>query len=97
MAGSRPDNWFAIGWDTWMLGAEAALVIGLRSATLALGGANAHREARRMVIEKAEAGAMLGMALATGRLGSSAETVSRRTLAHYRRRVRANRKRLSGR
>lgn len=95
MTNSRPDDWFKIGWDAWMLGAESAMVIGLRSVTLAMGGAQAQREARRMVIEKVEAGTALGVALAAGKLGSSAESVTRGTVSHYSKRVRANRKRLS--
>lgn len=95
MSEARPGDWFAIGMDAWMLGAESAMVIGLRSVTLAMGGAQAQREARRMVAEKVEAGAALGMALATGRLGNDAESVTRGTVSHLRKKVRANRKRLS--
>lgn len=95
MREARPGDWFAIGMDAWMLGAEAAMVIGLRSVTLAMGGAQARHEARRMVAEKVEAGAVLGMALATGKLGTDAESVTRGTVSHLRKKVRANRKRLS--
>jgi hypothetical protein len=97
MTEARPGDWFTIGMDTWMLGAEAAMVIGLRGMTLAMGGAQAQREAQRMVAEKVEAGAALGMALATGKLGSSAESVTRGTVSHLRKKVRANRRRLSSR
>lgn len=95
MTQARPSDWFTIGMDAWMLGAEAAMVIGLRSVTLAMGGAQARREAQRMVMEKVEAGTVLGMALATGQLGSSPESVTRGTVSHLRRKVRANRRRLS--
>jgi hypothetical protein len=95
MAASQPDDWFTIGWDAWMLGAESAMVIGLRSVTLAMGGAQAQREARRMVMEKVEAGTALGVALAAGTLGASAQSVTRGTVSHYSKMVRANRKRLS--
>ncbi len=54
------------GLDAWLLGAEAAQVIALRSARLAMGGAAAQVEAQRMVAEKAEAAWDLGLALATG-------------------------------
>ena len=95
MSETRPGDWFAIGMDAWMLGAEAAMVIGLRSMKLAMGGAQAQREAHRMVAEKVQAGAALGMALATGQLGTDAESVTRGTVSHLRRKVRANRRRLS--
>jgi len=90
-----PANPFTLGFDAWLLGAEAANVIALRSAKLALGGAEAQLEAQRMVVEKAEAAWELGLKLATGGLGQRPETVARRSLAHYGKRVRANRRRLS--
>ena len=86
---------FTLGLDAWLVGAEAACVIAQRSAMLALGGADAQREAQRMVAEKAEAALELGLALASGGLGSKPETIARRTVAHYGKRVRANRKRLA--
>lgn len=89
-------NWLGIGLDAWMLGAESATVIALRSTRLAMGGTTAWQEAERMVTEKGTAGLELGMALASGRLGTSAERIAGGTVAHYRRRVRANRRRLGG-
>ncbi len=88
-------NPFTLGMDAWLLGAEAAGVIALRSTKMALGGAEAQLEAQRMVAEKAEAAWELGVALATGALGRRPETIAARTLSHYGKRVRANRKRLS--
>ena len=87
-------NPFALGLDAWLVGAEAACVIAQRSARLALGGAEAQAEAQLMVAEKAEAAWELGLALATGGLGVRPETIARRTVAHYGKRVRANRRRL---
>ena len=78
-----------------MLGAEAADVIALRSAKLALGGAEAEAEAQRMVTDKVEAAWMLGMQLATGGFGMNPERIARRTIKHYSKGVRANRRRLS--
>ena len=86
---------FTLGLDAWLLGAEAMGVIAQRSALIALGGAKAQLEAERMVAEKAEAAWDLVMAFATGGLGVRPVTVARRTLAHYGKRVRANRRRLS--
>lgn len=88
-------NPFALGMDAWLLGAEAASVIALRSAKMALGGTDAQLEAQRMVAEKAEAAWDLGVLFATGGLGQRPETIARRTVAHYGKRVRANRRRLS--
>lgn len=93
---SRSFNpWFAIGMDAMSLGLEAASVIALRSLVLAEGGAKAQAEAVRMVAEKAEAGAALAFQAATGALGTHPATASARTLRHYRRKVRANRRRLT--
>jgi hypothetical protein len=88
-------NPFTLGLDAWLLGAEAVGVMAQRGALIALGGAEGQREAERMVAEKAESAWELGMALATGGLGVRPETVARRTLEHYGKRVRANRRRLS--
>jgi hypothetical protein len=88
-------NPFTLGLDAWLVGAEAASVMALRGAKLALGGAEAQREAERMIAEKAEAAWEVGLALATGGLGMHPETIARRTVAHYGKRVRANRQRLT--
>lgn len=97
MARSGYDDWFTIGMGSWLLGTEAATVIALRSAKLALGGEAAWREAHLMVEEKSDACMALGIALATGQMGTRPDTIARSTVAHYRRRVRANRSRLTGR
>ena len=88
-------DWLAIGLDAWLLGAEASMVVALRGAKLAAGGAAAWAEAQRMVTEKAAAHLALGRALASGKLGDSAEQVAHGTLRHYAKRVRANRRRLA--
>jgi hypothetical protein len=77
------------------LGAEAAAVVGLRSAKLAAGGQAATAEAELMVREKVEAAYALQEMAMTGALGLTAPRVVSKTLAHYRRKVRANRRRLS--
>jgi hypothetical protein len=78
-----------IGFGALALGVDSAWVIWLRTAKLAVGGSAALMEASRMSAEKIAAGleaqAAAGMALATGR-GAVA--------GPYRKRVRANRKRL---
>ena len=94
MAGARNPS-LSFAFDFARLGAEAWMVVGLRLARLAAGGPAAALEAQRMVAEKSaaalEAQAAAGMALA---LGASHHVAGGKALAGYRRRVRANRRRL---
>ena len=94
MTKSRSNPWVGISADAWRLGLEASSVIGLRLFRIAAGGPAAETEARRMVSEKVAAGAALQFKVLTGGLGYSPAGAAARTLAHYRRRVRANRRRL---
>ena len=82
--------WFRIGFDAWLLGVEASSVIGLRAFKIAGGGAAAAAEARLMINEKIQAGWAL-----SGALGLTAHRATARTLVHYRRKVRANQRRLA--
>lgn len=93
MRGRNP--WFGIGLDAWSLAFEAGSVVALRTLKLAAGGAAAEAEAARMVAEKVEAGLALQAKAVSGGLGGSPAGAAARTLAHYRRKVRANRRRLS--
>lgn len=86
--------WMRLGWDAWMLGAEAASVMSLRTLKIATGGDPSGREAARMVAEKMEAAQALQAMAVTGALGFTAPSVVDKTLKHYRRKVRANRRRL---
>ena len=72
-----------------MLAIESQQVIYLRTIKIAAGGKKAHREARLMVTEKVAAGLHEGWRLMTG--GSA-----RSVLKGYRKKVRANARRLSG-
>jgi hypothetical protein len=87
---------FGMAFDLARIGFEAWMVIALRTAKLAGGGPAAVLEAQRMTTEKTaamwEAQAAAGMALATG---SSRRATARKTMAPYRRRVKANRRRLT--
>jgi hypothetical protein len=87
--------WFTVGFDAFTLGMEAAAVIAQRSLILAQGGAQAQAEAVRMVSEKAEAATALAMRAALGGLGQQPATVAAKTVRHYRKKVRANRRRLA--
>ena len=92
----RPRNpWARAGFYAWSLGFEASYVIALRTLKIASGGPAAEAEMRRMVSEKIEAGLTLQALMLTGGLGRSAHTAAAKTLAHYRRKVRANKRRLT--
>ena len=86
--------WMRIAAGAWALSVDAAVVIALRTAKIAAGGAAAERETRRMVREKIEAARALQMMALTGTLGRSAPAAATKTIAHYHRKVRANRRRL---
>lgn len=87
-------NWFSIGMDAWALAAESNMVIAMRMGALAFGGPLAAKEAERMVAEKVAANLSLGADLLTGKLGTSPEQIVSGSIAHYSRRVTANRQRL---
>ena len=78
-----------------MLGIEASSVIAARVLKISAGGVAAQREWDLMIAEKIEAGAQLQTKLA--KLGGNAPpaTAVAATLRHYRKKVTANRVRLS--
>ena len=88
-------SWLSLSLNAWQASLETQQVIGLRLAKLVSGGNQATDEATRMTFEKlytlweAQTGATI--AVLTGKSG----LVPSRTLALYRRKMRANRKRLS--
>lgn len=86
---------FALSLDAWSLYLDASTVIGLRMMKMAAGGAGADREAALMVREKLQSTVDLQMAGATGRLGTTPGTATKKILRHYKTKVRANRQRLS--
>jgi hypothetical protein len=92
---SRSAPWLSLSYDLMRLGVEAQGVIALRMMRLATGGALAKRESGRMIAEKAaaavEAQTAVALAAATGARGAALPT---KALRIYRRRVRANRRRL---
>jgi len=93
--GRRRNPWFGIGVNAWSLGVEAATVVGLRTMKIAAGGAAGEAETRRMISEKVDAGLALQALAMTGGLGFSPRSAAAKTLTHYRRKVRSNRRRLS--
>jgi hypothetical protein len=95
LARVKEKSWADIGFDSWQLGAEAWMVVALRSARLLGGGEAACREARLMITEKIDSSRALTNALLAGELGASPKAVFGSAVAHYLGGVRANRKRLS--
>jgi hypothetical protein len=91
-------DWLSLSMQMMKLGIESQFVILQRLLSLQVGGALAHKEARRMVTEKTTAAASeafaMGLALATGHPPLSA---MQSTVKSYRKRVAANRRRLGRR
>lgn len=83
-------NWWKLSTDMGLTSMNAQRVIALRLAKLAKGGPAAHREARRMIVEKVAASPEASVALVAGR---SSHSIIRR----YHTIVRANERRLTGR
>ena len=83
--------------ERWSLGIDASSVIALRTLKIAAGGVAAEVEACRMVNEKIETGLALQALALTGGLGLTASSAATKMLTHYRRKVRANRRRLAKR
>lgn len=92
---SDSNPWLRIGMDAWSLGIEASTVIGLRTLKIAAGGAAGEAEFRRMISEKIGAGLELQALAIKGAIGPAPERVAAASLAHLRRKVTANRKRLA--
>lgn len=79
--------WFNLARDLSLLAIESQQVIALRCAALMVGGSAAQRETQKMFSEKIEAVGEAAMSWA-------APGAPKRIIRGYRRRVRANRKRL---
>jgi hypothetical protein len=91
----RGNPWLRLGFNTWALGMEASSVMALRTLKILSGGAAAEAEIRRMSDEKIKAGLALQATAMTGGLGLTLDGAAAKTVAHYRRKVRANRRRLT--
>lgn len=91
----RANPWMKLTMDAWSLGIEASSVIGLRTLKIAAGGPAAQTEAALMINEKIASTLDLQMRAMTGGLGVTPHGAAAKTVAHYRRKVRANRRRLS--
>jgi hypothetical protein len=91
----KQPSWLRLSFDMWRAGFEAQQVIGLRLAKLMGGGAPAAAEMTRMVSEKVNAALEAQNAMAKSMLTGNAARIPSRTVALYRRKMRANRHRLS--
>ena len=89
------DCWFDLSTDAARLGQESGQVIGLRLAVAGRGGADALPELCQMISEKALAALDAHIVVAGSVLSGEAHLAPARTLALYRRRVQANRTRLT--
>lgn len=87
--------WLKLSLDALQLGAEASSVVALRMLKLAGGGTAAAAEAERMVSEKVAAAMAAQSALVLGALSGAPHAGPARAMAVYRRKVRANRRRLA--
>jgi len=87
--------WLSLSMDAMRLGMESQTVIGLRLVKAAWGGQAAQKEAGLMVSEKAQAAIDAQMLVTRSVLSGQGHLAPARALALYRRRVKANRRRLS--
>jgi hypothetical protein len=92
----KQPSWLRLSFDVWRAGLEAQQVIGMRLARLAesSGGAAATGEINRMVSEKITTALEAQYAATRAVLSGNPMQVPARTLALYRRKMRANRTRL---
>jgi hypothetical protein len=91
---TRKNPWLRIGMDAWLLAIESSSVVALRMLKAARGDASAAAEASRMVNEKIKASLDLQAKAMSGGLGPTARGAAARVITHYRRKVKANRRRL---
>ena len=93
----RMASWFGLWTDYLHLGFEAQTVVGLRLMKIASGGAAAEAETRLMVMEKSSAAADALKEIALSLAARRGDRTPTKLVRLYRRRVRANRKRLTRR
>ncbi len=90
-----PASYAALYFETAMLAFEAQQVMALRMMRFWSGGPGAKREAQRAISEKLVAATAAGIAAGASALtGRSDSAIARQAVRGYRKRVRANRRRL---
>jgi len=95
MTARKDKAWAELALDGCMLGFDMSMVIWLRSLRMMAGGRPATAELQRMMSEKVVAGLTLMPAVMAGGPAQSPEGVASRSLEHFRKPVRANRRRLA--
>ncbi|MXO66979.1 hypothetical protein [Altericroceibacterium endophyticum] len=95
MSSSTTKSWPDLAFDSWMLAGEMGAVIWLRSLRMMNGGKLAEREAKQMVSEKISAAFSFWPDVMAGGMDQSPENAAGRAMAHYKRPVSANYRRLS--
>ena len=93
----RPPSWFDLTANMMRLAVESQGVVALRMMKLASGDADVGREFNLMFAEKAQAAIDAHMEAGVTALAGRPDLAPARALALYRRRVRANHRRLSRR
>jgi len=88
-------DWLKAGFGLWWLSGEIAVVMALRGLKLSAGGPAAAAEMQRMVTEKMAAALALQAMAWRGALGATMPAAVDRSARYYRKRVAANRRRLS--
>lgn len=91
---ARRSDFLNLTLDTWFATLEAQQVIALRMAKLMAGGEAAARKSHRMVAEKASTALRVQSDAAIAAMTGASAAIPKRTVAAYRRKVRANRRRL---
>ena len=88
-------RWFTLASEAAQLGLDAQHVVALRIMRWAAGGASGQAEAQRMMREKPAALLEAQFAAAGPLAGGKSVVAARKVLAVYKKRVRANKRRLS--
>jgi len=87
--------WTGLAFDSWALAWEASAVVGLRLAKIAHGGSGAMAETMLMTSEKISTAIELQASLASGGSVLTPVESAGRAIRLYRRKVRANHRRLT--
>jgi hypothetical protein len=90
----KHSSWLRLSFNVWQAGLEAQHVISLRLALLAVGSEAAGAETARMVAEKMSAALEVQQAAVVAAMTGNAALIPARSVAIYRRKMRANRHRL---
>ena len=90
----RNASWFDLSMSAMQLGLEAQSVIALRMMKMAAGGPAAEAEASRMISEMTQAALDAQMQVGLSAMSGRLDLAPARAIALYRRRVRANQRRL---